>query len=407
MSANHYAMKTIILVLLFIPLLLSAQISKDEIVNTTIERIQKTKAGSYESIYTNYQPTAADTVMKWYYAGKFSYQINEFDTLCGMSFSYEKREKTFNFDRIQRQVYNGYYYFSNQSILNDVIPEAEYRLLDLAKPSVKEVLRKYGYGQLFHIYHVLRSYPADQISIIPDTTISKQKYHRLQFKEENPFFGYIVWINADSYLPDFVYRYAYVAKTPQLIYRTELRNYQFLAEGNEVFPSKNWIDQFTVDASLIDTETKGTTFTPIQEHIKIKSLAPEINDTTVSGEALQLTSNDKKVRLLYFGMLNCGRCFMSTPHLIKVNQTFCTNNEFEMYAFYPYDPPAIIKKYVRDNDLDYPVCAGDKQIVVDYGLRAFPDFLLIDRDGKLYKWYRYSEKISDELILDIKGLMEQ
>ena len=92
---------------------------------------------------------------------------------------------------------------------------------------------------------------------------------------------------------------------------------------------------------------------------------------------------------------------------MKVDQTFHANDKFEMCAFYPYDPPAIVKKYVRDNKLAYPVCAGNKQIVKDYGLHAFPDFLLIDKDGKRYKWYRYSDKISDVLITDIKKLIAQ
>jgi hypothetical protein len=387
--------------------MLSGQTTKDEIIDRVVETIRNTKAGSYESIYTNYQPTAADTVMKWYYAGKLSYQMNEFDTLCGMNFTYEKREKTFNFDRIERQVYNGYYYYSNQNIQNDIIPDAKYRVLNIEKPSVKKVLRTHTNGQLPQLYHVLQSYPKDQIGLAPDTVVNEEKFHRLMFKEEDSFYGYVVWINAESALPSFVYRYTYVTKTPQLMYRTELRNYEFPEAGNEVFQSQSQVDQYTVHAGQIDTETTRTTYMPILKHIPIQSLAPDIRDSTVTGEALHLTADDQKVRLLYFGMLNCCPCVLSTPHLVKISQTFQTNDNFELCAFYPYDPPAIIKKYVRDHQLTFPVCAGNKQIMKDYGLHAFPDFLLIDKRGKLYKWYRYSETISAELISDIEKLMVQ
>ncbi len=191
------------------------------------------------------------------------------------------------------------------------------------------------------------------------------------------------------------------------MYSNELRNYQFREQGNTEFPSGTWINQFIVNANQIDTETDNVRPVQIPEHKKIRSLAPEIKDCTVTGKELHLLPSEQKIRLLYFGMLNCCPCVKSTPHLIKIARTFHTDNIFEMVAFYPYDPPVILKKYVRDNNLPYPVCAGNKQIVKDYGLHAFPDFLLIDKDGKLYKWYRYSDKISDVLITDIKKLIAQ
>ncbi|WP_423129877.1 TlpA family protein disulfide reductase [Gaoshiqia sp. Z1-71] len=404
MNKVYIIMKTALILLLF-PLWVSAQISKDELINKTINAIQESKAGSYESIYTNYQQTEADTMMKWYYAGKLSYEINDYDTLCGMNYSFEKREKTFNFDRIERQVYNGYYYYANQDILDDMIPDVRYNLFNLQDPNTIKVLRKHVDGQIPQIFRVLKSYPKDQITMAPDTIVNNQKFYQLRFKDENPFFGYVVWVDAKSYLPFFVYRYGYTTKKPQLLYANELRNYTFREQGNKEFISETGISQFVVDANQIDTETTQRETVQIKEHKKIHSLATEIKVHTVTGESLYLSPNDKKIRLLYFGLLNCCPCVKSTTHLIQVDRTFHANDNFEMCAFYPYDPPEIVKKYVKDNNLNYPVCAGNKQIVKDYGLHTFPDFLLIDKDGKLYKWYRYSDKISDVLITDIKKLI--
>ncbi len=191
-------MTKIILILLLFPMLVSAQISKDEIIDRTINAIQKSKAGSYESIYTNYEQTDADTLMTWYYTGKLSYEINDYDTLCGMNYTFDKREKTFNFDRIERQVYNGYYYYSNQDILNDVIPDARYKLLNIQDPYAIKVLRKHADGQIPQIFHVLKSYSKNQIAVVPDTIVDNRKFYRLTFMDENHFLGYVIWIDAKS-----------------------------------------------------------------------------------------------------------------------------------------------------------------------------------------------------------------
>ena len=106
-------------------------------------------------------------------------------------------------------------------------------------------------------------------------------------------------------------------------------------------------------------------------------------------------------------MINCCPCVKSVPHLKRIYANFCKSPDFRLIAYYPYDPPQILKKYALKEGLKYDICSGNKQTSEALGIRQFPDFVLIGRSGKIVKWYSYNENISDVLIKDIQKLLEK
>ena len=57
-------------------------------------------------------------------------------------------------------------------------------------------------------------------------------------------------------------------------------------------------------------------------------------------------------------------------------------------------------------ELTFPVCAGGKEVVAAFGLHSYPDILITDKEGKVYKWYNYSEDMDSKIIAEINQLLQ-
>jgi thiol-disulfide isomerase/thioredoxin len=348
--------------------------------------------------------TPADTVMVIKFFSSFTYMINESDSLYQMNFRYEKREKSFNFDRLKSLVYNGQYFYSVEKIENDIIPTHSYRIQDLSTSTGKLALSKSIQGQIPYIFKQLSTIGSKQIKLKPDSIIGGKLFNRLAFMAD-PIYEFEVWIDNETKMPARVIKIAHInRKKPQIVETTEISNYQYIESVNGEIIDEYLVDQFNVNENTIQyiPDKNGT----IPTLLKKGKAVPELSDITVFNKNINITASNKKVKLLYFGMINCCPCIKSIPYLKEINNRFRDNNRFEMMAFYPYDPPSILKKYVKKEELTFPVCAGGKEVVSAFGLHAYPDILLTDINGKVYKWYNYSEDMDDVLIADILKLLQ-
>lgn len=400
-------MKKLIILLLFLPVMLLAQPSKDMIINRMIDAIKKTKGVSYESVYTYYQTTPADTVQTWNNAAKYYFQMNEYDSLYSMNFVFEKREKSFNNDYFEQVVYNGQIFYSKEPVINQKIPDPKFKQLDISNPHAISALDKIIKSQLPYIYKQITKLPKEKIRLLNDTIIGEQIFHRISFADDyNPFYELVVWVDSKTFLPSSVVNFSNVNKTPQLIYKNEISNYIFDSEKKDN-TQKFQVDRFLVDANQLDTESQITKFNKIAQRLPVGSVIPELNEVSVFGHPVTIGNKKNEVLLLYMGMIGCCPCIKSVPHLKRIYQNFCTSPDFRLIAYYPYDPPQILKKYALKEDLKYDICSGNKQTSNALGIRQFPDFVLINGSGKILKWYSYNENISDVLIKDIQQLLEK
>lgn len=400
-------MKKLIILLLFLPVMLLAQPSKDMIINRMIDAIKKTKGVSYESVYTYYQTTPADTVQTWNNAAKYYFQMNEYDSLYSMNFVFEKREKSFNNDYSEQVVYNGQIFYSKEAVVNQKIPDPKFKQLDISNPHSIIALDRIIKSQLPYIYKQITKLPKEKIRLLNDTIIGEQLLHQISFADDyNPFFELLVWVDSKTFLPAMVMNYNNIPKTPQLMYTNRISNYIFDSEKKDN-TQKFQVDRFLVDANQLDTESQITKFNKIAQRLPVGSVIPELNEVSVFGHPVTIGNKKNEVLLLYMGMIGCCPCIKSVPHLKRIYQNFCTSPDFRLIAYYPYDPPQILKKYALKEDLKYDICSGNKQTSNALGIRQFPDFVLINGSGKILKWYSYNENISDVLIKDIQQLLEK
>lgn len=399
-------MKKLIILFLLLPVLLLAQTSKDMIINRMIDAIQKTKGVSYESVYTYFQPTpAADTVQTWNFAAKYYFQMNEYDSLYSMNFVFEKREKTFNFDFFEQVVYNGQIFYSKEPVIAEKIPDPKFRLLDILNRFSKVALDRTITSQLPYIYKQITKQPKEKIKVLNDTIIGDQLLHRISFADVyNPFDELVVWVDSKTFLPAMVVNFSNRTKTPQLMYKNKISKYIFDSEKKDN-TQKFQVDRFLVDANQLDTESQTTKYNKIPQRLPIGTVIPKLNEISVFGDSVRIGNRKNDVLLLYMGMINCCPCVKSVPHLKRIYQNFHTSPDFRLVAYYPYDPPQILKKYALKEGLKFEICSGNKLTSGALGIRLFPDFVLIDRSGKIVKWYSYNENISDVLIKDIQKLL--
>ncbi|WP_297094131.1 redoxin family protein [uncultured Draconibacterium sp.] len=376
---------------------------KQELINQVITAIEESGGASYESTITIEVPTLADTTIKIKYLSRFDYMMNEYDTLYFMNFRFDKREKTHNFDRLKSLIYSGQYFYSVEKIKDNYIPDPSYRKQDLSNSSGTTALQKSIYGQLPHIYKALKTKDPNEIITKSDTIYDGQKYSRIAFMEDE-IDEFEVWIGND-YFPSRVIQIAHVnRKKPQIVSSNNLANYSFFSNEKGELENPELINLFSINESQI--QLKADPNTPILKHLSVNSQVPEIIDTTVAGVPLQLDPDNEKVKLIFFGMINCCPCVQSLPHLKNINNIFSENRHFEMVAFYPYDPPSVLEKYSRKEKINYPICAGGKDVVKAFGLHAYPDLLLVDRKGRVYKWYNYSEDMTEILVSAINRLLK-
>ncbi|WP_321373043.1 redoxin domain-containing protein [uncultured Draconibacterium sp.] len=392
----------IVTILLFTSVFCKAQ--KQELVQQVISAIKKTEGATYESTSIIQVSTPADTIMTIKFLSKFTYMINEYDSLYQMNFRYDKREKTYNFDRLKSLVYNGQYFYSVEKIEDNQIPDPSYRIQDITKSSGKIALQNSIEGQLPFVFKNLTTKTSEEIIFKSDSVFEDKQFHRLAFMTD-PIYEFEVWIDNETKLPSRVVKIAHINRNkPQIIETNEFNNFQFFKNESGEIVDSYFINQFSVNENSIQLVSDNNRIIPT--HLKNGKSVPELNQQTVLNSTINITPSNQKVKLMYFGMINCCPCIKSIPHLKKINSEFKENAHFEIMAFYPYDPPSILKKYVKKEELTFPVCAGGKEVVAAFGLHSYPDMLLTDKEGKVYKWYNYSEDMDTKIIAEINQLLQ-
>ncbi len=395
--------KYLVLLFLFIVNIWFCGAQKQELIENVLHAIENSEGASYESITTIEVPTPADTTMVVKFLTKFTYVICDYDTLYKMNFRYDKREKTFNFDRLKSLVYNGQHYYSVEKINENIIPAPKYQLQQLSGSSGKTALEKSIEGQIPFIYKYLGRKTTDELILKPDTIYEQKSYRRLSFMAD-PIYEFEVWFDKETYMPASVIKIAHInRKRPKIIETSMFDNFQFYKTEKGEIAEPFIINQFSVneqDIKYIPDEYKT-----IPKLLPPGTTMPEINGNSVFDTLLYLNGTNQKVKLIFFGMINCSPCIKSIPHLKKISEIFMDDNKFEMMAFYPYDPPSVLKKYAIKEKINFPVCAGNKEVIKAFGLHAYPDILLVNQSGKVHKWYNYSEDLSENIIGEINKLL--
>ncbi len=111
--------------------------------------------------------------------------------------------------------------------------------------------------------------------------------------------------------------------------------------------------------------------------------APDFTLTDVQGRPLSLSHDRGRVVLLDFWATTCGGCKIEVPWYVAFDTMYRDKGlsvlGLDMYG----ETPAVIRPFMAQWKMNYPVAVGTDALGESYHLREMPLTLLIDRSGKI------------------------
>ena len=133
--------------------------------------------------------------------------------------------------------------------------------------------------------------------------------------------------------------------------------------------------------------------------------APKWELRDVEGQTVKSSDFAGKVVILNFWATWCGPCRLEIPEFVELQNEYGGNGLVVIGASLDEQGPPVVKKFMTNFDVNYPVVMANDRIVADYGgVHAIPTTFVIDRQGNLAaKRVGYTSK--SVLEKTIKGLL--
>jgi peroxiredoxin len=150
----------------------------------------------------------------------------------------------------------------------------------------------------------------------------------------------------------------------------------------------------TLSGGLATAATKGVTATirPVQQRKSARDFV--LRDA--AGKTVRLSDYRGRVVLLDFWATKCGGCVEEIPWFVEITETFAakglaTIGVSEDIAYENLkgadEAWALVKPFIRDHKVPYPVLMGDREVTTAYDINALPLTYLIDRRGRVAAVY--------------------
>lgn len=220
-----------------------------------------------------------------------------------------------------------------------------------------------------------------------DTVINNKTYHLLQFVLQNKTINY----TGTGFQPttlDLTFNYTLIVDKTTLLPITLLQ----IKKGSEdlnrtdfteidqqpVQPSeKSWYYSSYFNEYELDKSKPVAIIVPGQN-------APEWELTNYSSNVKETLKQYKgKVILIEFWIRNCGYCIAAVPELNQLAEKYDTD-KFTVLALNTEDSRENIGLFANKNQVKYTIMYGDNpEVNKNYGIAAFPQVVLLDKEGKI------------------------
>jgi peroxiredoxin len=138
--------------------------------------------------------------------------------------------------------------------------------------------------------------------------------------------------------------------------------------------------------------------------------APPLKVVTTSGQKVSLANYKGRVLVLEFFATWCEACKDSLPHMIKLNRQYGKQG-LQILGLNPGvrgDSEDVVRRFIRDRKINFPVAMVDDDILIDYGVSPIPAIFIIDKNGVLVqKFVSYNPEIGETMNATIKTLLAQ
>lgn len=128
------------------------------------------------------------------------------------------------------------------------------------------------------------------------------------------------------------------------------------------------------------------------------AMAPDFTLKTITGETVQLSELKGKKVLIYFFAPWCSICHMSGGNLNALRKARNEDDLEILVVGLSYEFNGEIQDFSNELQLTMPVLYGEEQQMIDYKIKGFPTYFVIDEEGKVqYRSVGYSTELGMRL----------
>ena len=137
--------------------------------------------------------------------------------------------------------------------------------------------------------------------------------------------------------------------------------------------------------------------------------APQIKVTTTSGQQVTLNNYKGYVLVMDFFATWCTPCKESIPHLVSLQRKY--GKQGLQILGMSVDDEAdklLLKSFVSEKNVTYPVALANEDLQADYGLRSVPTLFIISKKGIVAEKYMgYNDEVAKSIEATIKRLLAE
>jgi len=136
--------------------------------------------------------------------------------------------------------------------------------------------------------------------------------------------------------------------------------------------------------------------------------APQFKVATTSGQQVTLNNYKGHVLVLDFFATWCPPCKASIPHLVSLNKKYGKQGLQILGMSVDDDGESVLKRFISEKGINYPVALVDSEIQGDYGIRSIPTMYLVNKKGIIVdKYMGFSDETGRAMETAIKRLLAE
>jgi len=114
--------------------------------------------------------------------------------------------------------------------------------------------------------------------------------------------------------------------------------------------------------------------------LKIGSEAPDFTVADLSGKIYKLSDLKGKTVVLNFWFTTCAPCITEMPELNNLVDKY-KNDDHIVFLSVTYNTAEAVKTFLTKTAFNYLVAPGQRPLIDQYGIVAYPTNLIIDKNG--------------------------